>query len=189
MRIRNQVYGFGIWFQLRHLCPAMMFPRNRRASHDTLGLPFFVVWENLSEHWSGNEIQTCNLRGRYKAWILNSGLCYQFQAQGPIRVWASWCHILDPYQAWDQGPIWTWVPQCRTSSIHRFSAKCTTSRWSFNGHWILKYAKTFKFLSDNDLGKTITSTKILARRFLKNYQEWDFNIILKDEYISLVDLK
>ena len=51
------------------------------------------------------------------------------------------------------------------SSIHRFSAKCTTSCWS--GHWILTNAKTFKFLSDNDLGKTITPTKILARRFLK----------------------
>ena len=63
MRTRNQVCGFGTWFQLRHICPAMMFPKNCRASYDMLGLPFFVIRENLAEHWSGNEVQTCNLRG------------------------------------------------------------------------------------------------------------------------------
>ena len=51
------------------------------------------------------------------------------------------------------------------------------------------YVKTFKFLSDNDLGKTIISTKILARRFLKNYQELDFNVIHKDKYIFFGGLK
>ena len=73
MRVGNYDYGFGTWFQLRHICPAMTFLRNCRASYNMLGSPFFVDWENLVEHRLGNEIQTCNLRGRYKAGILNMG--------------------------------------------------------------------------------------------------------------------
>ena len=114
MRVENWDCGCGTWFQLRHICPAMMFPRNCRASYDMLGLPFFVVWENLAEHWLGNEIQTCNLRGQYKAGIWNTGLRYRPWTQGPIWIWASWCCTLAPHQAWNQGPIWVWAPRCRT---------------------------------------------------------------------------
>ena len=46
-----------------------------------LGLPFFVVRENLAEHWSGNEIQTCNLRGWYKVGILNTGCAADFKSK------------------------------------------------------------------------------------------------------------
>ena len=30
------------------------------------GSHFFVVRENLADHWLGNEIQACNLRGRHE---------------------------------------------------------------------------------------------------------------------------
>ena len=61
MRVERCDCGFGTWFQLKHICPAVTFPRNCRASYDMLGLPLFVIQENPAEHWLGDEIQTCNL--------------------------------------------------------------------------------------------------------------------------------
>ena len=58
--------------------PSNDIPKNCQASYDMLGLPFFIIRENLAEHWSGNEVQTCNLRGRYKVRISNAGLCRLF---------------------------------------------------------------------------------------------------------------
>ena len=37
------------------------FPGNCRATYGMLDLSFFVVRENPTEHWLGDEIQTCNL--------------------------------------------------------------------------------------------------------------------------------
>ena len=95
-----------------------------------LGLPFFVVWENPAEHWFGDEIQTCNLWGQYKAEIWKTRSHYRPWTQGLIRIWALQCRTLAPHQAWNQGPIWVWAPRCCTPFI--------TENWKYCNRIIFK---------------------------------------------------
>ena len=96
MRVECWDWGFGTWFQLKQICPVVMFPGNCWATYGMLDLSFFVVWKNPAEHWLGDEIQTCSLWGKYKA-----------------GIWKMGPH----YRAWIQGPIWVWAPRCRTLAL------------------------------------------------------------------------